>query len=96
MSVGSVQAFRPVGTVAITASGTSATTPLPPSGDTVLIQNSGSAVAFVRLDAGPATSADMPVLINGQILLDCPTPVTAWSVIGTGVVYATRGTGTAI
>ena len=98
---GAVAPFQPVGTVTIAASTVSANGALPPGGDAVLVTNSTAAVAFVRVDVGSpvATAADTPVLPGSARLLAAPSTVTAVAVLlsaGSGGVYVTRGSGTAI
>lgn len=98
---GAVAPFQPVGTVTIAASTTSASSTLPPGGDAVLVTNSTTSVAFVRLDASAptATAADTPVLPGSARLLSAPSLISSVAVIlasGSGSVFVTRGSGTAI
>ncbi len=98
---GAVQAFQPAGTVTVAASATSAFGVLPTGGDAVLVTNATAAIAFVRVDNGTptATAADTPVLPNSARLLAAPSTVNAVAVLlasGSGNVFVTRGSGTAI
>ena len=99
MSAGSSQPFRPAGTVALSASTSSASIPLAGGGDSVLITNASAAVAFVRFGADAsvaATASDTPVLPNARILLGVNSLIgygAAALTSGTGSVYFTRGDG---
>lgn len=98
MATGQTQQFRPTGTVTIAASTTSANVTLPTGGDTCVVYNSGTVLAFVRLDGAGAvaTSVDFPVPPGAQVVLDCPSTVTTATAItasSTVTVYFTRGIG---
>ena len=101
MAVGANQPFgNASATLTIAAGATSVSGALPPgqADGSVLVFNSTTFVAFVRLDAGPATTNDIPVPPNGRILLQCNQFITNASaiLIGTtpsGNIYFTRGVG---
>ena len=102
MSIGSSQPFRPAGTVAIAAGATSSSAVLPAGGDTALVSNGTTSLAFVRFGADPsvsATTADTPVLPNGRLLLGINALITNVAVVlgtGSGTVYVTRGDGSVV
>jgi hypothetical protein len=88
------QPLQPSGTVTVAASTATATAKLSTGGDACLIYNATTGIAFVRMDAGPATAADTPVPPGARLLLNCPPTVTNCAVIlsaGSGNVYFTRG-----
>lgn len=99
MALGSASAFRPTGTVSITAGTTSNSVILSGGGETIVVTNTSAALAFVRFGADPsvtASSADMPVLPNARVVLSVNSFVTYGAVLlgsGTGVVMLTRGDG---
>ena len=100
MSVGTVQPFQPIYTLAIPASVSPVAQSLGPGGTSVLVTNAASDYVFVRLGGTGvvATSTDIPVPAGGRLLLHAPEPVTAVSVLlnsGTGTVFVSRGNGTA-
>lgn len=101
MSMGSTQPFRPGGTVQLAASTTSASVPLSGGGESVLIYNASSAVAFVRFGVGAgiaASSADTPVPPASRMLMHLGGPfVTSAAALlsaGSGAVFFSRGDGT--
>ena len=98
MSSGMVPPFRQTGaTVAPVASsgGTAAT--LPAGGDSLLVTNGGSVIAFVRVgDNAAASVVDTPVLAGASVLLDIGPNTNSASVAtltSSATVYLTRGTG---
>ena len=99
MSTGSIQPFVPSGTVTIAATTASASAALS-QGDTVLIYNSSTGIAFVAFGNGSAaaTIAGTPIPPGGSLMLYVGPIVNTAAVIlstGTGNVYVTAGTGTA-
>lgn len=97
--MGSVQPFQPSYTVAITAGTTAVSQSLAKGGSSVLLTNGASDYAFVRLGTTGvlATTSDIPVPAGSRLLLHAPDTVTAISVLlnsGSGIVFASRGTGT--
>ena len=95
MSTGSTLPFAPSGTITIAAGAVSVFAPLSP-GDTVLIFNAGTAVAFVAFGNGGAlaTTAGFPVPAGGSRLLYIGPIVNTVAAVGTGAVYVSCGTGT--
>jgi DNA-binding beta-propeller fold protein YncE len=101
MASGSVSPFNPEATVSIAATTTSATAAIPGTGPTLLVFNSTAATAFLRLGTGTLTArvTDFPVPSGAQMLLSVSPTVTAAAVIlssGSGTVYVSRGTGSAL
>ena len=99
MSTGSIQPFVPSGTATIAASTASASASLS-YGDTVIVYNATTAIAFVAFGAGSATAttASTPVPPGGSLMLFVGPVVNYAAVIlstGSGNVYVTAGTGTA-
>ena len=101
MATGSIQPFRPAGSVGAAASTTVANVALAGGGQAILVYNATTAVAFFRLggaSALTATTADTPVPPGGRMLVDAGPFVTNAAVVlstGTGNVYFTRGDGDA-
>jgi hypothetical protein len=65
----------------------------------LVVINPTTALAFFRLDSGPATPADTPLLPGGRMVLAVTPFVTAFSAIlasGSGNIFATRGFGTQV
>jgi hypothetical protein len=88
-----------VATVAIASSTVSANTPLAGNGESILITNPNSSVAYVRFSSDPAVLAaisDTPILPNSKMLLRCGPLVLYCAVVlasGSGSVMFTRGDG---
>ncbi len=99
MAIGSITPFRPTGTVSLSASTSSTAIPLAGGGDTIVVTNTTTSLAYVRFGADPAvsaTSADMPVLANSRVMLSANNLVNyAAGVLvgGSGTVLFTRGDG---
>jgi hypothetical protein len=99
MSSGSIQPFRPAGTVAATASTSATTVALSGGGQAVLVYNASSATAFFRLGAAAGIAAlatDTPVPPGMRMITDAGPFVSYASVLlasGTGTVYFTLGDG---
>jgi len=99
MATGSTQPFRPAGTLALTASTTSATGTLVGGGGAVLVYNAASATAFFRLGAAAglaALASDTPVPPGARMLVDGGPFVSTAAVLlaaGAGTVYFTLGDG---
>jgi hypothetical protein len=105
LSTGSSNPFLAVATVALLSGTTSSNTQLGGSGEAVLITNSTSSIAYVRLgsDASlqatiPSTGAlgDTPVLPSSKVLLRCGPLVSFCAAVlssGSGLVLFTRGDG---
>ena len=99
MAIGSITPFRPTGTVSLNTSTSPSTIALTGGGDTIVVTNATTSLAYVRFGSGPstsATSADMPVLANSRVMLSANSLVThtaAVLVSGSGTVLFTRGDG---
>lgn len=99
MATGSIQPFRPAGTVAVAASTTAANAALVGGGQAVLVYNASAGVAFFRLGGASALSAgttDTPVPPGSRMLVDAGPFVNHAAVVlssGTGTVYFTLGDG---
>jgi len=91
-----------MGTVAMAANTVSANVQLTGGGESVLITNPTSSLAYVRFGSDPtvqATTSDTPILPNSKILLRCG-PLVSWCAAilgsGSGSVLFTRGDGSSI
>ena len=102
MSTGSIQPFRPAGTVSVPATTSSANVALGGGGESVLVTNTGNNLAYVRFGADSSVSAssvDMPVLPSSQVLLSVNPLIKYAAAIlanGTGNVLFTRGDGSTL
>jgi hypothetical protein len=102
MALGSVSAFLSSGTSSVLATTTAGAISLAGGGDTVVVTNASSSVAFVRFGIDQSVSAsslDMPVLANSRVVLSVNPTVSYASVVlvsGTGTVFLTRGSGSAL
>ena len=99
MAIGSISGFRPTGTVVLNAGTTSANTPLSGGGESVVVTNPTTNLAFVRFGSDGtvnASTADMPVLPASRVLLSINTLISyaaALMTSGSGSIYFTRGDG---
>ena len=99
MPIGSITPFRPTGTVSLNASTSSSAVALAGGGESVVVTNISTSLAYVRFGAGPttsATNADMPVLANSRVMLSANSLVkyaAALLASGSGAVLFTRGDG---
>ncbi len=102
MPLGSVSPFRPTGTVSITSGVTSANTALAGGGDTVVVTNPSSTLAYVRFGSDPsvaASIADMPVLPNSRLILSVNSLITYAAAVmqsGSGNIMFSRGDGSIV
>src|SRR5689334_13408107 len=102
MAIGSTSPFRPTETVALNAETASSSVPLAGGGDAVVVTNTATSLAFVRLGSDPtvaASASDMPVLPNSRALLCANQLVTfAAGVLtsGSGTILFTRGDGSTL
>jgi hypothetical protein len=102
MPLGSVSPFRPTGTVSVSVGNVSSNTPLSGGGDSVVITNATTALAYVRFGsdmAVTATVADMPVLAGSKIILSINSLISyvaALSPSGSGSILFSRGDGSII
>jgi hypothetical protein len=99
MAIGSINPFRPTGTVSLDAGVASATVQLAGGGDSVVVTNPTASLVFVRFGADPSVSAspvDMPVMANSKVMLAVNGLVNyAAAVFATdsGTILFTRGDG---
>jgi hypothetical protein len=102
MAIGAISPFRATGTVGIAAGTSSVATPLAGGGETVVVTNPTSALAYVRFgsDSGiAATLQDMPVLPGGRVILSINSLITHAAAVlasGSGTVLLTRGDGSIV
>jgi hypothetical protein len=102
MSLGSVSPFSPIATAALVVDTSSAVVRLASGGDSVLVTNTTSALAYVRFGSDPSVSAssvDMPIMANSQALLSVNTLVSFAAAIlaaGSGTILFTRGEGSIV
>ena len=99
MAIGSIQPFRPAGTVSLAAGTSSASVALAGGGESVVVTNTAAALVFVRFGADltvAASAADMPVLPGARVMLAANPLITYAAAVlasGTGAVLFTRGDG---
>ena len=103
MSIGSSQPFRPAGTVAINATSTPTNNQLIGEGETILVTNAATDVAFVRFGADvsvtASTTGDLPVLPGTCSLVGVNTLIKYAAAVltsGSGQIYFTVGDGSSI
>jgi hypothetical protein len=102
MPLGSVSPFRPTGTTSLSTSNVSANAPLAGGGDSVVVTNPSSTLAYVRFGADPtvlATTSDMPVLPNSHIILSVNSLITYAAAVapsGNGNILLSRGDGSIV
>ena len=102
MPLGSVSPFRPSGTVSISVGNTSSNVQLVGGGDTVVVTNATSGLAYVRFGSDPlttASTADMPVLASSRLILSVNSLIcyaAAVSPAGSGSILFSRGDGSII
>jgi hypothetical protein len=102
MATGSIQPFRPSGTVSLIAGTSSASIGLVGGGDSVVVTNTTSSLAFVRFGADPtvaASATDMPILAGGRAMLAVNSLITCAAAMlasGSGTILFTRGDGSFI
>jgi hypothetical protein len=99
MAIGAITPFRPTGTVSLAANTSSATVQLAGGGDTVVVTNPTTSLAYVRFGADPSVSAspvDMPVMANSKVMLSVNGLIShaaATLAAGSGSILFTRGDG---
>ena len=102
MPLGSVSPFRPTGTISISVGSVSANAPLSGGGDTIVVTNTTTALAYVRFgsdSAVTASTADMPILAGNRLILSVNSLISyaaAISPSGSGSVLFSRGDGSFI
>ena len=99
MAIGSITPFRPTGTVSLSAGVTTAAVQLSGGGDSVVVTNPCSSLAYVRFGADSTVAAsaiDMPVMANSRIMLSVNGLISHAAAIlssGSGTILFTRGDG---
>ena len=102
MPLGSVSPFRPTGTVSVSVGNVSTNVSLSGGGDSVVVTNTTTALAYVRFGSDPTVTAsisDMPVLPASRLILSVNSLISyaaAISSSGTGSVLFSRGDGSFI
>jgi hypothetical protein len=102
MPLGSVSPFRPTGTVSVSAGNVSSNTPLSGGGDSVVVTNATTALAYVRFGSDTtvnASTTDMPVLAGNRVILSINSLISyaaAISPSGSGSILFSRGDGSII
>lgn len=99
MPLGSVSPFRPTGTISVSVGSVSANAPLSGGGDSVVVTNTTSALAYVRFGSDvtvTASTADMPILAGSRVILSINSLIVyaaAISPSGSGAILFSRGDG---
>ena len=91
MAIGTITPFRPAGTASINAGTISAVAMLAGGGDTDIVTNASSSLAYVRFGPDPSVSAstiDMPVIAQSLV-----SHVAVELIGGSGAVLLSRGDG---
>jgi hypothetical protein len=102
MPLGSVSPFRPTGTVSVSVSSVSSNAALAGGGDSVVVTNTASALAYIRFGSDStvtASTADMPILANSRLILSVNSLISyaaALSPTGSGSILFSRGDGSFI
>jgi hypothetical protein len=102
LSSGAANPFQPIATVTMASATVSANVQLAGSGESLLVTNPTSSLAFVRFGSDPtvqATTSDTPVLPNSKVLLHCGPIVSYCAAVlssGSGAIMFTRGSGSGI
>lgn len=99
MPLGSVSPFRPTGTSSVSVGSVSANSSLLGGGDSVVVTNTTSALAYIRFGSDPtvtASVADMPILASSRLILSVNSLISyaaAISPSGSGPILFSRGDG---
>ena len=99
MPLGSVSPFRPTGTISVSVGSVSANARLSGGGDSVVVTNTTSALAYVRFGSDAtvtASTADMPILAGSKVILSVNSLIiyaAAISPSGSGSILFSRGDG---
>jgi hypothetical protein len=102
MPLGSVSPFRPTGSTGLSISVVSASVSLAGGGDTVVVTNPSTALAFIKFGADAsvvASTSDMPVLPNSRVILSINSLIkyaAAMASSGTGSIFFSRGDGSTV
>ena len=99
MPLGSVSPFRPTGTVSLSVGNVSTNAALSGGGDSVVVTNTTSALAYIRFGSDPTVTAsivDMPILPGSRLILSVNSLISyaaAISTSGSGSILFSRGDG---
>lgn len=99
MPLGSVSPFRPTGTVSVSVGSVSANAPLSGGGNSIVVTNTTSALAYVRFGSDRtvvASTADMPILAGSKLILSVNSLISYTAAIspsGSGTILFSRGDG---
>lgn len=99
MALGSASAFRPTGTASIAASTSTSAVALSGGGESILVTNVSSSLAFVRFGVDSsvmASNIDMPIQAGARAMLAVNPFVTYAAALlssGSGSILFTRGDG---
>ncbi len=99
MPLGSVSPFRPTGTVSVSVGALSANVQLSGGGDSVVVTNTTTSLAYIRFGSDPTVIAsvwDMPILGLSKLILSVNSLISyaaAISPSGSGSVLFSRGDG---
>lgn len=99
MSTGSTQPFRPTGTVSLSAGTSSSNVQLAGGGESVVVTNTATSLAFVRFGADStvtASASDMPILAGSKAMIGINPLIKSAAAIltsGSGAILFTRGDG---
>jgi hypothetical protein len=102
MPLGSISPFRPTGTVSVSISNVSANAPLTGGGDSVVVTNPSTALAYIRFGADAsvvASTSDMPILPGNRVILSVNSLITFGAAVapsGSGSVLFSRGDGSVV
>jgi len=102
MPLGSISPFRPTGTISVSVGSVSANASLSGGGDSVVVTNTTSALAFVRFGSDhtvTASTADMPILAGSKLILSVNSLISyaaAVSPSGSGSILFSRGDGSIV
>jgi hypothetical protein len=102
MPIGSVSPFRPTGTVSVSAGGASVNVRLSGGGDSVVVTNTSTGLAYIKFGSDPtvaATTSDMPILASSRLILSINSLISfaaAISPAGSGVILFSRGDGSVV
>jgi len=99
MAMGANSAFRPTGTVSLNVGTTSANVLLAGGGESVVVTNPTSYLAYVRFGSDAtvvASASDMPILAGSRAILSVNSLISYAAALltsGSGNVLITRGDG---
>jgi hypothetical protein len=99
MPLGSVSPFRPTGTVGVSVGTISANIALSGGGDSVVVTNTTTSLAYVRFGSDATVAAsplDMPILPTSRLILSVNSLISYAAVVsptGSGSILFSRGDG---